>query len=364
MIFKQQQKIKLERFVNLECDLTISGNVLPAKTVLKTYFENGNHSLMEILNLIGENNFGKITQPLDLSKFAILKVTSKISFKDKNSWMKNDLYKEYSKYKENFKSGDEFPPILLAHPFLLSRLFNVTGVNELYQIDGMHRVMSSLEAGLDEIETYVLIHRIDLHRLMSQSDKQKINELGSRCTWFPRYQEIREVGLKGQRVQEPRYTKIYNFNNLEGKTVVDFGGNLGQSAVEAYFNGADKIYNFDYQKCVVDTGNEISRIFGFNIEHNTIDFNLPSFEEDVFKIVKEWDWAVYQAIYRTKEILDVNKSFTFIVNNTKEGLYFEGNADPRLDTPQFYNGVFKPFNFKEITFLGHSQNRPAYKIIK
>jgi hypothetical protein len=224
--------------------------------------------------------------------------------------------------------------------------------------------MSALEAGVNEIEAYIVINRTDLSNYLTKEDRQKINSLGSDCTWFPRYQEIREVGLSGQRVQEPRYTKIYDFSNLKDKVVVDFGGNLGQSSVEAYFNGAKKIYNFDYQGCVVDSGRKISEVLGMGVIHNTIDFNLPTFEEDVFNVVKEWDWTIYQAIYRTKEIKDVNKSFTFIVNNTKEGMYFEGNGEATIDTPEFYDKVFLPFNFKEITYLGHSQLRPAYKIIK
>jgi len=64
------------------------------------------------------------------------------------------------------------------------------------------------------------------------------------------------------------------------------------------------------------------------------------------------------------EIKDVNSSFTFIVNNTKEGIMFEGNGDAKIDTPEFYDNIFKPFNFTQIKYLGHSQLRPAYKILK
>ncbi len=93
-----------------------------------------------------------------------------------------------------------------------------------------------------------------------------------------------------------------------------------KSKISPHITKAKKIYNFDYQKCVVDTGNKISEIMGFNIEHNRIDFNLPTFEEDVCKVVKDWDWTIYQAIYRTKEIVDVKKSFKFIVNNNRVSL--------------------------------------------
>lgn len=363
---KQQQLNNLERYVNLESDLTINGNVLPAVGVLEDYFDGEDINIFKLFKIIGDRQFQKqISEDIQLNRLAVIKTTSKITFRDKEGWSNDPLFNEYSKYKDNFVNGDKFPPILLTHPNVLIEYLNKHDIqNNLYNVDGMHRVMSALEAGITKIDTYVIVRRVDLVNYIKDGDKQQINQLGSTCTWFPRYQQIKEVGLQGQRVQEPRYTEIYDFTNLKDKVVVDFGGNLGQSAIEAYFNGAKKIYNFDYQECVVNTGRKISEILGMGVEHNTIDFNLPTFEQDVYNVVKEWDWTIYQAIYRTREIIDVNKSFTFIVNNTKEGMYFEGNGDAKIDTPEFYDNVFNPFKFNEITYLGHSQLRPAYKIIK
>ncbi len=365
-MIKQQQLNGLERYVNLEVDLKIKGNVLPAVNTLETYFKEEEVDIFKLFKIIAKRQFNIIkNEDIKLNKLAVIKTKSKISFKDKDGWLEDQLFTEYSKYKGNFLNNDKFPPIIVTHPDVLKDYISKIDIgNFLYNIDGMHRIMSSLEAGIDEIDTYVIVRRIDLFKYISDGDKKDINTLGSKCTWFPRYQQIREVGLQGQRMQEPRYTEIYDFSNLKDKMVVDFGGNLGQAAIEAYFNGAKKIYNFDYQKCVVDTGNKISEIMGFNIEHNRIDFNLPTFEEDVCKVVKDWDWTIYQAIYRTKEIVDVKKSFKFIVNNTKEGMYFEGNGDAKIDTPKFYDDVFKPFKFNKVTYLGHSQLRPTYKINK
>ncbi len=330
-MIKQQQLNGLERYVNLEVDLKIKGNVLPAVNTLETYFKEEEVDIFKLFKIIAKRQFNIIkNEDIKLNKLAVIKTKSKISFKDKDGWLEDQLFTEYSKYKGNFLNNDKFPPIIVTHPDVLKDYISKIDIgNFLYNIDGMHRIMSSLEAGIDEIDTYVIVRRIDLFKYISDGDKKDINTLGSKCTWFPRYQQIREVGLQGQRMQEPRYTEIYDFSNLKDKMVVDFGGNLGQAAIEAYFNGAKKIYNFDYQKCVVDTGNKISEIMGFNIEHNRIDFNLPTFEEDVCKVVKDWDWTIYQAIYRTKEIVDVKKSFKFIVNNTKEGMYFEGNGDDK-----------------------------------
>jgi hypothetical protein len=365
-MIKQQQQTNLEKYINLESDLTIKGNVLPAVNTLEEYFKNEQINIFDLFKIISEKQFKiKTHELIKLNELAVIKTKSKISFNNREGWVSNPLFGEYSKYKDRVLKGDKFPPILLVHPNVLKSYLKINNIDYCtYNVDGMHRIMSYLEAGINEIETYVIVRRIDINNYITNEDKEEINNLSLKCTWFPKYQQIREVGLQGQRLQEPRYTEIYDFSNLKNKIVVDFGGNLGQSAIEAYFNGAKKIYNFDYQKCAVDTGKKISEILGLNIEYNTIDFNVSSFESDVYDVITNWDWCIYQAIYRTKEINDVKKSFKFIVDNTKEGLYFEGNGDAKIDTHEFYHNVFNPFNFKQVSYLGHTQLRPAYKIFK
>lgn len=364
-VLKQQQFNNLERYVNLECDLTIKGNVLPAVNMIDKCFEKEKHSIYELFKIQTKRQCKKdIVEDIKLNKLALIKTKAKISFKNQKKWRKDKEFKEFSKYKDNFLKGDTFAPIILIHPQVLTKYSGKSMRHYLYQLDGMHRVMSALEAGLDELEAYVIVNRDDLHIFISEEDKQVVSDLGGKCTWFPRYQEIREIGLKGQRVQEPRYTEIYDFSALKDKVVVDFGGNIGQAAIEAYFNGAKKVYNLDYQKDAIETGKKIVDILGLDITYSTIDFNAENFEEDVFSIVKEWDWTVFQAIYRTFEIKDVDKNLQFIVKNTKKGLVFEGKADSKIDTDEFYQNIFKPYKFKKIDFLGRSQNRPAYMIEK
>ena len=362
---RRQQLNNLERYVTLECDLTVRQNVIPAVNTLEHAFANEGIDIFQLFKIIGERQFRHTSvDDIELNKLAVIKTKAKISFHDEAGWKLDPLFNEYSKYKGNFSDGDCFPPIILTHPGVLRNYLGTFVPDVLYSVDGMHRIMSALEAGVKELDAYVIIQRHDLCGYIMKQDLDEIDRLGSECTWFPRYQEIREAGLSGQRVQEPRYTRIYDFRNLNGKTVVDFGGNIGQAAIEAYFNGASKIYNFDYQECVINTAKKISDVFGMNFINNTIDFNLPTFEEDVLSVVQEWDWTIYQAIYRTKEIYDSKKSFTFIVNKTKEGIYFEGNGDANIDTSQFYGDLFSHFDFIEAKYLGHSQLRPAYKILK
>ena len=373
-VFTQHQFNNLERYVNLECDLTVKGNILPAVNTLEDYFKDQDTDIFKLFKLIINRQFGEpLNQNIHLNRLAVVKTTAQISFNNKPEWKKSKLYKDFSKYKQAFLNGDHFPPIILTHPNVLKDYLSLPVPDFLFQVDGMHRVMSALEAGVDKLEAYVIVRRGDLNGLVTDTDRESIRNLGEECTWFPRYQEIKEVGLQGERTQEPRYTETYDFTELKGQVAVDFGGNLGQASIEAFFNGSSKIYNFDYQECAVNTAQKISDVLGLGIINNPIDFNSPSFKDDLARIVKSWDWAIYQAIYRTKEINDVqcnhhyhhrHKSFSHIVNNTKKGLFFEGNGHLHIDTPEFYADAFRPFLFKDVQYLGHTQSRPAYRIIK
>ena len=175
-VLKQQQFNNLEKYVNLECDLTIKGNVLPAVGTLENYFNKEDISIFDLFRIIAERQFKrKVTPDIKLNKLAVIKTTAKISFKDKDSWKKDPLFSEYSKYKDNFTNGDVFTPIILTHPGVLKD-YMFTDVPEfLYQVDGMHRVMSALEAGKTEIDCYVIVRRMDLNKYLRAMDKEAIN---------------------------------------------------------------------------------------------------------------------------------------------------------------------------------------------
>ena len=241
----------------------------------------------------------------------------------------------------------------------------LTDHRHMYSVDGMHRIMSVLEVGLDEVEAYIIIERDKLGYEISDVNYKEIYDEGATCTWFPRYQEIKEVRLVGQRKQVPRYTEIYDFSFLKDKIVVDFGCNIGQAVLEAYFHGAKRVYGYDYQEEAINTAKLIGKTL--NIENvvtfDTIDFNNWETMSKVEEL-GSCDWIIFQAIYRTKEIEDIEKVMEFVYNFADEGIIFEGNADPKIDTFEFYNErVFKKYNLK-YEFLGHSEHRPVWLLRK
>lgn len=362
-IFKQQKSSGLERYVSVWCDLTVNSNVLPINRAIDLlHTTHPDITLDFLLNKILRDHFNAGQPPVNYSDLALIKTDVFISLLSDRDIYQDDLYLEYSKYKNNFNRDCE--PVILLHPAVFPDVHPRS--EYLYQVDGMHRIISAAVSNINQLPAYVIIRRVDICKLLPATAKRNIHLTRSKCTWFPNYQQIREVGLNGQRTQTPRYPDIYDFSILEGNTVVDFGGNTGQAAIEAFFNNAKRVYSLDIQKHAVDTANKIFTTLGMtNCTSHTIDFNKSSFERDVESICSDtWDWCIFQAIYRTKEIKDIERNFKFIVENTRIGIVFEGNGEPTIDTDEFYRKIFKPYNFKKITHHGVCQQRPVYIIYK
>jgi hypothetical protein len=349
----------LESYISCETDLTINGNVSSVRD-LDEYDFSGYVPPFLISKILSEHYDVRKQPLLDPRKVCLVHSQTKLSLTDKEGWENDPLYDEYSKYKDNVLDG--MGEIVMIHPNVLNSFG--AKATELFNLDGMHRIMSTLEAGGDTIPTMTIMLRDDLVNHITDDDKTKIFEYGGKATWFPRYQQLKEVGLEGERNQEPRFSSIYNFNELKGKTVADFGCNLGQAVMESVFNGA-KGYGFEYQQEVVDTSNEIRRVLGIDVEFNQCDFNAKDFEEKVNSVVPEqWDCLLFLAIYRTREINNVEKNFDYLVSKTKETIFFEGHANPIIDTQEFYNNKFLKYNFKRIDYLGMSDQRPVWRIEK
>jgi SAM-dependent methyltransferase len=365
-----QNSFGLERYIKVEYNSKENPNkVYPITELLKDYTEEdkifNSKGIETIANYISNFNKNYYDRTLTienilnkLKKYCVIKVQIDMSIKDIYAWKSDPLYEEYSKYKDQIET-DNFPlPVFIAP-------CGLTDCRKMFSVDGMHRIMSALEFGMTNIESYILVERDRLVYELNSKDIHNIDKEARKCTWFPRYQEIKEVNLEGQRKQVPRYTEIYDFSFLENKTVVDLGCNTGQAIFEAYFAGAKACYGFDYQLEAISTAKMITNTFNINdsVTFDTIDFNNWDTMDKVSEI-GSCDWVIFQAIYRTKEIEDIEKVMNFVYNFVTEGIIFEGNAAPEIDTFEFYNEkVFKKYNLK-YKFLGHSENRPVWILKK
>lgn len=197
-----------------------------------------------------------------------------------------------------------------------------------------------------------------------QKKLKKIQRRVRRLSWFPSYQSFSEIGLKGKRDDSERY-RYLDYSKCKSKTVIDFGCNLGQTCVKAHKAGARRVLGLDCQKDTIKLAIEIAELLGFQIEYYVVDFNDPNFKGRINEIIdnKKVDISFFLSVYRTKELKDREGLFDYIIDITKEVIFFEGHADPGIDTEDYYVDIFKKFPV-EYRFFGYTQNdsRPFFEV--
>jgi SAM-dependent methyltransferase len=186
-----------------------------------------------------------------------------------------------------------------------------------------------------------------------------------RLKWFPSYQDFPELGIKGRRNDAGRYGCL-DFSLCAGKVVADYGCNLGQAAVKAAKAGAAMVIGMDSQKDTIAVARKIRDLISLkNLEYHVVDFNEPVFESSIKGIFggEVPHISFFLSVYRTKELRDRDGLLRFIADNTREMIFFEGHSDRRIDTIEYYEGVFAKFGFKA-EFLGYGQGdtRPFFVI--
>lgn len=162
----------IQDLVDLQCDLTtVTTNVLSASFLESLpLLPSDIHYAFKIAVGRHEHHLSYRARKLDLNKLSVIETIAFISFKDKSSrgnWgyemMKRFPYEEFAKYKDCLSSVPY--PIILTHPNVFELFTGCTKSSEqgfVYLIDGLHRVMSSLEAGVNELDAYVVVRNVDL----------------------------------------------------------------------------------------------------------------------------------------------------------------------------------------------------------
>ena len=191
--------------------------------------------------------------------------------------------------------------------------------------------------------------------------KKKIRRLG----WFPSYQSFSELGIKGRRNDGLRY-KYLDFSLCKDKVVADYGCNLGQTSVKAAQAGAKNVIGMDSQEDTISTAIQIRKLLKINtVDYQIIDFNDYDFDikiRELFK-VETPDISFFLSVYRTKELKDRDGLFKFIIEYTKEIIFFEGHSTRSIDTIEYYTELFSKHQLNA-DFLGYCQKdtRPLFLI--
>jgi SAM-dependent methyltransferase len=194
---------------------------------------------------------------------------------------------------------------------------------------------------------------------------RRIKRKVRRLTWFPSYQEFSEIGIRGRRNERVRY-RFLDFSQCRDKLAADYGCNIGQTSIKAARYGARRVIGMDCQEDTLEVARAISNVLEMdNLEFHLVDFNAENFKETVLGIFggDVPDISFFLSVYRTKELKDRDGLFRFILENTKETVFFEGHSDRKIDTVEYYEDVFRRFGV-EYRFLGFSQEdtRPFFTV--
>ncbi len=208
----------------------------------------------------------------------------------------------------------------------------------------------------------------EFFKMLEKEKKQRLRQLRRkirRLKWFPAYQNFSELGIKGRRNDEQRY-RYLDFSHCKDKIVVDYGCNLGQASVKATQAGARKVIGIDSQADTIQSALEIRDLLGIStINYHVVDFNEKDFNKKIKQLFQDEipEISFFLSVYRTKELKDRDGLFRFIIQNTKEIIFFEGHSERSIDTFEYYTDLFLKFNLNA-DFLGYSQKdtRPFFLI--
>jgi SAM-dependent methyltransferase len=231
----------------------------------------------------------------------------------------------------------------------------------LYMMDGARRIAASALAHKKKIDIILLVAEKEYAGLLKKGIvnqlRKRIRELG----WFHGYQSFPLIGLKGER--STRRFELMDMSLLRDQVVYDFGCNLGQSCLKAVMAGAKKAVGFDVMADSLETAETINTLSGFkNLRYFRVDFNHPRLEETIDRQFPEpCDYSFFFSVYRTKELIQRDRLFRYIINKSRKGIFFEGHAHPRIDTIEYYDWLFDTFQM-QYQFLGYSEGdvRPLF----
>lgn len=259
---------------------------------------------------------------------------------------------EYSK-----QMDDSWQKPIFIHSSVFNQFSFGINKNTTLILDGARRIVAGCLRGGSFKDAHIL--------MTSEYFGSNIIDISdidpSALAWFPNYQTITEIGLEGKRGNK-RY-EYFDLSQFKDKIVFDFGCNLGQACIKIAIAGAEHVFGFESQEDTLKAANKIVDRMGIeNISYHQIDFNDRDFDRKIDAIVNgDADFSCFFSVYRTKELRQRERLFQYIIDKTKDKIFFEGHADPKIDTLEYYDGLFKRFGL-EYEFKGYSEGwtRPFF----
>ncbi|GAB6113471.1 glycosyltransferase [Desulfomicrobium salsuginis] len=270
---------------------------------------------------------------------------------------------DINKYKKLIINNNILPPPL----FISGETLNNLGANinpySIYMIDGARRICAHAITHHEFINIKLIVTEKEFSNFVEEKETILIKNKIDSIPWFPNYQSIPLIGLKGDR--STKRFELFDNSILMNQTIFDFGCNTGQACITAALAGAKEVWGIEGIFETYNVAKQIAKITKIsNLNYLNIDFNDFNFESEIDKYTPEFcDYSFFFSVYRTKELTNRDKLFKYIINKTSKGIFFEGHAHKKIDTIEYYDWLFSSFSLK-YNFLGFSEKdtRPLFFI--
>jgi hypothetical protein len=158
VIYSLQKYYGLEKYITLNTNIIVDNNILDIEELPQM-----NKTLDYLIRHIIENHLS-LKYKTQSSNFAIIKISCFIEYFDRDAFLSSGYFKEYTKYKDKMNK-DIFTPIILAHPNVIND-YCQKKFNTLFCVDGMHRIMSTLENDKNKILSYLVFNKSELWKFL------------------------------------------------------------------------------------------------------------------------------------------------------------------------------------------------------
>lgn len=169
------------------------------------------------------------------------------------------------------------------------------------------------------------------------------------------------MDIKGLRDINIRFLD-FGIKDMKGKSVVEFGSNMGALSWEALNMGATKIVGYEFNEERVIWCNHVSKLYNLNATFFSVDFNKISSVEAKGDVVFACSVDEY--------LDDYDNFYKMVADATLEVCYFESNIQDRTQTVKRIYDRLLASGFSKVLYYGdgesggNARRRKTFKCFK
>jgi SAM-dependent methyltransferase len=261
-------------------------------------------------------------------------------------------------YAEALVAGEDLGTPVYVSGAVLNRAMgrNKAEARGMYMLDGARRLTAAALAHRTQVTVKLIIAEEQLPDFIGDEPLDALRTKLEGLAWFENYQSLPLVGLSGERSLQ-RFS-LMDIERLRDQLVLDFGCNVGGAALKAVQSGARRVVGIEGMIDTCSLAQEIGSVVGFeNLSYLNVNFNDADFDAKIDAAVAEQaDYSFFFSVYRTKELTQRERLFRYIIDKTRHGIFFEGHADPEIDSIAYHDWLFECFGLRG-TLLGYSEGK-------